>query len=431
MIAAIRFGLGPRPDDQPMTDPAAALKAQLRTPPPALPMPDGWERMPTVTDGLSIWRQDDLTPVEPGKLSWSTQFYRLECTAQVRTTIASATPFRERLVMFWTNHLTVSTREGSVRVLAGDYVRTVIRPHVIGSFADMLVASVRHPAMLLYLNQSSSVGPNSPLGLRQKRGLNENLAREILELHTLSPAAGYTQADVTEFARLLTGLMVERFREPIGARFQPEAHEPGAKTILGKRFDEGPDQIEAALRWLAGHEATHRHLARKLARHFVADAPPPAVVDRLFAVLRDSGGDLGLVAEALVDTPEAWAEPLGKIRTAQDFIFASHRLLSSGPDLSGLALGNMINLSQDLWAAPAPIGWPDTAADWMHPEAAIQRMEIAYNLAGRFSRLNPNDMLDIALGPLARAETIQAVRRAGSPRDGLTLLMASPEFQRR
>jgi uncharacterized protein (DUF1800 family) len=387
--------------------------------------------MPTVTDGLTIWRQDELSrPVPPQQPAVSV-FYDLETCAAASHALTTPTPFRERLVSFWANHLTVSVRDGLGRSIIGDFVRTAIRPHVTGRFGEMFRAAIHHPAMLFYLNQNSSVGPSSPVGLRQKRGLNENLAREILELHTLSPAAGYTQADVVAFAELLTGLTVERRNEPIGTRFVADAHEPGLKTILGRRFNDGPQEVEHALLWLAEHESTHRHLAAKLARHFISDTPGPEVVDRLYGVLRDTRGDLAEVALALVDLPEAWSSPLSKIRSPQDFVFASFRLLNAQAEMAKAAVQGMRGLNQQMWCAPAPIGWPDTAADWLNPEGMIQRMEWAYNLAGRFSRLNPNDVLEAALGFLARPETVRAVRGAGSPRDGLTLLLSSPEFQRR
>jgi uncharacterized protein (DUF1800 family) len=431
IVAAIRFGLGPRPDQPLPADPVGWLKGQLNAPEPPLPLPEGWERMPTVTDGLTISSQQALMPPAPGEVPANVAFMRLESSALLRNMLATDMSFRERLVLFWANHLTVSVKETAVRVLIGDYVRTVIRPHVTGHFADMLVAAARHPAMIFYLNQNASFGPNSPVGKQQKRGLNENLAREIIELHTLSPAAGYTQADVTEFARLLTGLSVERSREPMGSRFLQAAHEPGPRTILGHTFEEGPEQIDTALRWLAEHKATHRHLALKLARHFVSDTPPPEVVEKLFSILRDTRGDLKAVSEALVELPQAWSQPLAKLRAPMDFVIAGLRTLNAGPEMAGIALSSMSNLGHDIWAAPAPIGWPDRADYWLNPEGVMQRMEVAYNIAGRFARLNPNDVVQTGLGSLARPETIQAIRRAGSTRDGLTLLLSSPEFQRR
>jgi uncharacterized protein (DUF1800 family) len=429
--AAIRFGLGPRPD-QPVTgDPVAWLKTQLRQPDGPLPVPEGWDHLPTTVDCVQAWWQDGANPLPMKPPTRGDTLFTVERVAAAAQWITSATPFRERMVMFWTNHLTVSRRGGSVLYFIGDYTRTAIRPHIAGDFGDMLVAAIRHPGMLIYLNQNSSVGPNSRTGLRRNRGLNENLARELLELHTLSPASGYTQQDVTEMARLLTGLGVSREKEPFNTIFRPENHEPGDKTILGKTFPAGEEQVDAALRWLANHEATHRHLAVKLARHFIADDPPAAVVQRIFGVLRDSKGNLGATMDAVVDSPEAWDKPLSKLRSPQDFIIAAYRGVGAPADVARTAVNYCGQLAQPVWMAEQPIGWPDRGEDWVSPEGVLQRMERAYDIAGRYTRLDPIAVAQTTLGPLARPETLQAVRRAGSMRDALTLLLASPEFQRR
>ena len=431
VIAASRFGLGARPDQPLPADPVGWLKQQLRQPEAPYDLPEGWQQLPTLEDGLDLWDKDIRMPPAPGEVRAAILLINAECDALQGRWIDSANPFRDRLVQFWSNHLVVSQRDSSTRYFLGHYVRTAISPHVTGRFGDMLVAAVRHPAMLLYLNQNLSIGPNSPVGQRQKRGLNENLARELLELHTLSPAAGYTQSDVTEMARLLSGLNVVRRGERRGTVFLANAHEPGPKTILGRSFPEGEAQIDQALYWLAEHEATHRHLATRLARHFIADEPPPAAVQRLFSVLRDTRGDLGAVAEALVDSPEVWQAPLGKLRAPQDFVTASFRAMGGSAEHGKLANAMCRQLGQPLLTAEQPIGWPDRSQDWISPEGALQRMERAYDMAGRFARQPPMSVAEQSLGPLLRDETRQAISRAGSMRDGLTLLLASPEFQRR
>ncbi|PHK96869.1 hypothetical protein CR162_00395 [Pseudoroseomonas rhizosphaerae] len=429
--AAIRFGLGTRPDQPPPADPLPWLRAQITGPAPPLLPPAKGGTHPSLDECFETWLEDEREPLPENRNMHRRALHLQEREALFAEAILTPAPFRERLVWFWANHFTVSRRSNAVTPLAGDHLRSAIRPHVTGSFADMLLAAVRHPAMLYYLDQDRSIGPNSPLGKRARRGLNENLAREILELHTLSPAAGYAQEDVTQFAALLSGLSVIRTRPPFGTEFRAGAHEPGPKTILGRQFGEGEAAIEEAFRWLAAHEATHRHLALKLAQHFVADTPPPAATRRLFGVLRDTGGDLGAVSLALLDLPEAWAPPLGKLRTPQDFSIAAHRALGAGVEAGRAALAMADALGQPLWFAPAPAGWPDTAAEWSSPEGILQRLDRAYQLAGRHSRLDPVAVLEATLGPLARAETVTAIRRAGSPRDGLTLLLGSPEFQRR
>lgn len=429
--ATIRFGLGARPDQPAPAEPLAWLQAQVTGPVAPLAPPPGGGAYPSLEECFLAWLEDERDPLPQGRYARRLALLNQEREALFAQALQTPAPFRERLVLFWANHFTVSRRKAAVSTLVGDHVRSAIRPHVTGPFAELLRVAVLHPAMLFYLDQDRSIGPGSPAGRRTGRGLNENLAREVLELHTLSPAAGYTQADVSQFAALLSGLGVNRKRPPFGMNFRTIAHEPGEKTILGRRFGEGLEQVEAALRWLAGHEATHRHLALKLARHFVADAPPPAVVRHLFGVLRDTEGDLGAAALALAETPAAWEPPLSKLRTPQDFTLAAYRAVGADAANSAAALRMAGTLGQPLWSAPAPLGWPDTAADWNSPEGILRRLDHAYQLAGRHTRLVPAQALETALGPLARAETISAIRRAGSPRDGLTLLLGSPEFQRR
>ena len=285
--------------------------------------------------------------------------------------------------------------------------------------------------MLIYLDNAVSAGPHSLVASRQaKRGLNENLARECLELHTVSPASGYTQSDVTEFARILAGWSVGRQEEQPGFRFRPAFAEPGEKTLLGRRFPDGEQAGIQALQFLAEHPATHRHLATKLVRHFVADTPPPDAVRRIEGVLRDTRGDLGAAALELTRLPAAWS-PLTKLRTPQDFLVATFRAANLGtarrPNLVGLLAG----LGQPLFGAPFPIGWPDVAADWAGPETLLRRVDWAYGFANRPDLPEPLDLAEAALGPLLSASTATEIRRAGSRRDGITLLLASPEFQRR
>lgn len=431
LVAEIRFGLGPRPDQPRPSDPRQWLLAQMGPAEVPGPFPQGWERFPTVADGLAILTEDIRDPAAPGTPSRQAVLFRAEVGAEFARLLASAAPFRDRWVGFWANHLAVSRRAGQVSTVCGAYVRDAIRPYATGRFVDMLKAAVRHPAMLFYLDGAASVGPDSAFGRRRGRGLNENLAREVLELHTVSPEAGYTQADVTSFARLLTGLGLEREREPLGAVWRPATHQPGDKAVLGRTFGEGEASVDAALEFLAEHPATHRHLARKIARHFVADSPPPEAVRRIEGVLRDTRGDLGAAARALVDLPAAWAPPLAKFRSPLDLVAAAYRALGAGAEAADGMAGLAAALGQPLWLAPAPIGWPDTAADWVHPEGMMQRFDRLHALAGRFARRDAREVLEAVLGPLASDATRAAVMRAGSNRDALTLLLGSPEFQRR
>jgi uncharacterized protein (DUF1800 family) len=335
-------------------------------------------------------------------------------------------------VWFWSNHFTISLRRGQCAALAGAFVEEAIRPHVTGRFVDMLLAVMRHPAMLLYLDNAGSVGPDSRAGQRGGRGLNENLARECLELHTVSPTAGYTQADVTSFARILTGWSVDLRADTPGFRFRPLAHQPGEQVVMGRWFPPGEEGGIAALRFLAAHPARYRHLATKLVRHFVADDPPDDAVREVAAALRDSEGNLGAGAAALIALPPAWT-PQTKLRTPLDYMVAVLRVLDAPPpqpDQQDL-IGALATLGQPMWTAPQPNGWPDRAEDWAGPEALVRRIDWAYAAAGRFGERDPAEVAETALGSLAQPATLTAMQRAGSRRDAMTLLLTSPELQRR
>jgi uncharacterized protein (DUF1800 family) len=288
---------------------------------------------------------------------------------------------------------------------------------------------MRHPAMLLYLDNAASFGPDSPVGQKTHRGLNENLARECMELHTVSPLADYTQADVTSFAKILTGWSVDLKADPPGFRYRPFAHEPGVNTVLQRQFPPGEAGGVAAVAFLADHPATHRFLATKLVRHFVADDPPPSAVGKIEAAMRDTNGDLGAASAALVTLDAAW-QPLAKLRTPLDFVVAGVRVSGIFPDQIPM-LGILGGLGQPFWAAPAPNGWPDRAADWAAPEAMLRRIDWASGFAGGIGGRDVVEIGDATLGPLLRQETREAIKRAGSRRDAITLLLTSPEFQRR
>jgi uncharacterized protein (DUF1800 family) len=422
--ALIRFGLGRRGAEELPGDPARWLARQLDGSDPGLAPP------PSTAQGIAALRDDRQNKPPPGQ-SRSRALFRAEQAAWTERALTTAAPFRERLVRFWANHFTVSLRQRTTAALAGAFVEEAIRPHVTGRFADMLLAVMRHPAMLLYLNNAVSIGPDSPAGLRTGRGLNENLARECLELHTVSPAAHYTQADVTAFAAVLTGWSVAIDREPYGFVFRDRAHQPGGKLVLGRTFPEGEPGGLQALAFLAGHPATHRHLATQLARHFVADDPPSAAVGRIEAALRDGGGDLGAATRATIGLNAAW-EPLGKLRCPQDYAIAVLRTADLPAEQRPDTLEVFAKLGQPLFNAPLPNGWADVAPEWSGPDQMLRRIDWAYGLADRLGgSAEPMQLADASLGPLLRPATAEQIRRAGSRRDGLTLLLTSPEFQRR
>jgi uncharacterized protein (DUF1800 family) len=375
---------------------------------------------------------DRTKPTEP---PLEQKLLRADAMARFQKVAYAEVGFVERLVHFWSNHFCVSVAKGSiVRATAGSFEREAIRPHVLGRFVDMLKAVESHPAMLFYLDNAQSFGPNSTAGRNGKRGLNENLAREILELHTLGVAGGYTQADVTSLARIITGWTFAgregRIGEPGTFVFFSNAHEPGDHALLGKVYREGGmEQGESALADLARHPASARHIALKLACHFVADEPPKSLVERLAKVFHDTEGDLKAVANALIDSQEAWA-PLSKMRTPEEFLLAAIRAIDRMPEDPGAILGPLNIMGMPLWQPPGPNGWPDTVAVWASPEGMKLRLDVSAAMAARVKdRIDPSELLETIAGEAASRETRQAIARAESRQQGLALLFMSPEFQ--
>ncbi|WP_293858886.1 DUF1800 family protein [uncultured Alsobacter sp.] len=412
---------------------AAATAQSAPAPTPAMAQPGAMTAMATPPQSP----QPAAAKPPPPPLAYEHQVYRAESGARFERLAQTETPFVERLVMFWMNHFTVSVAKGGhLRSIAGSFEREAIRPHVLGRFADMLKAVETHPAMLFYLDNPASTGPESRTGLANKRGLNENLAREILELHTLGVDGGYSQADVTSFARVLTGWNVTNPDEDVvyGGRFSfaPGRHEPGAHSVLGVSYAEttSNEQGLAVLEGLSRHPATAAFVARKLAKHFVADDPPKALVDALAKRFIETDGDLAAVSRALIEAPGAWEPPATKMRSPIEFVAAVLRLSPKLPD-PVQTLNQLAGLGQPLWQAPGPNGWSDRVQAWASPEGLDARLDLAALWGRQLGQSNPKDVLDAVLGPVASAETRQAVARAESRPQGLAILFMSPEFQRR
>ncbi|MGH6851611.1 MAG: DUF1800 domain-containing protein [Methylocella sp.] len=366
------------------------------------------------------------------------KLFRAEALARLRKQAGAAAGFVERLVAFWSNHFAVSAAKGPfVRLAAGAFEREAIRPHVLGRFADMLRAVETHPAMLFYLDNQQSIGPNSKAGENRGKGFNENLAREILELHTLGAGSGYTQADVTSLARIITGWTFAgregHAGEPGTFIFLPNRHEPGAQLLLGKVYaQEGQAQGEAALADLARHPATATHLAAKLVRHFIADEPPRALVAKFAKVFRDTDGDLKALSLSLIDDDTAWRAPLTKMRTPAEFLIAMNRATGFLPPDPGPILGASRAMGMPLWQPPGPNGFPDSVAAWASPEAMKLRLDVSWQAAQRARDFgNPMSVLDTVAGLAASSETREAMSRAESRPQALAILFMSPEFQRR
>lgn len=373
-----------------------------------------------------------------------------EMSARWQLALAAPIGFDERLIRFWSNHFAVSVDKRQALLYAAPMEREVIRPLAFGRFADLLQGVESHPAMLRYLDNVTSIGPDSRAGERyaamgnrgntpkRKTGLNENLAREILELHTLGVNGGYTQADVTEFARAITGWSLRGPRDGNASAndsafvFRDNAHEPGARQLLGKRYaDGGVEQGRRILADLALHPATAKHLSFKLARHFISDQPPPALVERMAKRYLDSGGSLPALYLAMLQSDEAWSKDARKFRTPDDFLVAGLRAL----DVPNVAkpqqvAGLLSKLGQPSFMPRSPAGFADTADAWIGPDALYKRIQTADALAARASRsLDPNRVAQEALGVHLGRATAQAIQRADSPRQALALLLASPDFQ--
>lgn len=346
--------------------------------------------------------------------------------------VTTPTPVYERWVMFWSNHFSVAATKGTMIGLVGPYEREAIRPHVTGSFRELLKAATLHPGMLLYLDNAQSIGPDSRAGQRRNRGLNENLGRELLELHTVGVHGGYTQTDVTELAKLLTGWTISR-DGGMHVQFNPALHEPGGKTVLGRSYAEGPQAIEALFDDLSRRPATARFVAAKLTRHFVTDDPPPALVDAVAARFLATDGNLAEVAATLFSHDLAWqtaAPP--KFKRPEELVLSAHRMLKLPMLRADRTYQALVEMGQAVGRAPSPQGWPDRNEDWLAPDALWKRVQWAAALADQHADMaDARQLAALSFGDDLGAETRNQIERADSGRQALALLLASPEFQRR
>jgi len=481
-IAATRFGLGARPGEiaEARRDPQGFLRAQIRQ--------EGADLLAGVassSERLGDFREHQLeqrnarlqkaamAAGEEGKDArlgepdardpvkivgrMLRQDVGSDFGARVQLAVTTGAGFREHWANFWANHFTVSATKAITGTVIGPFENEAIRPHVFGRFADLLGAVETHPAMLTYLDQIQSIGPNSQAaeflktganrrGVGRARlqpvanrsvGLNETLARETLDLHPAGIGGGYTQADVTEFARAMTGLSIGGPRDPASAAgaavFRDRAHEPGERTVMGVRYRAGgKNQTGAILGDLAAKPATATFICTKIARHFVADEPSKALVGRLEAAWRSSRGDLGRVAEALISAPEAWEPTPAKFKTPYEFIVSSYRAAGAQPENFPRIAPILTGLGQKPFSPASPKGWPEDAQSWAAPDAIVKRMQFAQAFSSAVVRdRDPKTLAAEALGARLTPDTAKAVARAETRAEGLALLLMSPEFQRR
>jgi uncharacterized protein (DUF1800 family) len=378
--------------------------------------------------------------------------YRAAVDARLTGALTTPTPFVERLVYFWSNHFAVSIEKQPVALMAGAFETEAIRPHVLGRFEDMLVAVEQHPAMQYFLDQTGSIGPDSVAAekaearnAKRRVGLNENLARETMELHTLGVRTGYTQQDVTEFAKALTGWSVTGLQAaqlptplPPGVFvFRPQAHEPGERTVMGRTYSDlpGPRGVQQGLTMLhdfARAPATAQHIARKLAVHFVSDNPPPSLVARLADTFQKSDGDLPTVYRALIDAQEAWQPVNAKFKTPWEWTVSATRGLGWQSAEANRTAPLLRQLGQPIWQPGSPAGYDDIAASWAAPDALVRRVEFAQKLASRVSdRVDARTVGPQWLAGSLSSATATEIGRAESASDALALLMVSPDFLRR
>lgn len=481
--AAARFGLGARPDDRRSNNVLGAVETQFENFQPKPAAIAGAPTRAVVAGNLAdyleetrMYRAQNMgggavmpataTPDKPAgdtvkeaiaasrKYAQQTarQQYLALVGARMNAAIVTDTPFVERMVHFWANHFAISIDKLTLTGMGGLLEMEAVRPNVLGKFSDMVLAVERHPAMLLYLDQAQSIGPESRAGTRisargnRKVGLNENLAREIMELHTLGVRTGYTQADVTEFARAMTGWTVSGIsRGPmaraLGAEgapgdfvFAPALHEPGDRSIMGRRYTAaGEGQARQIILDLCAHPATARHIATKLARHFAGDMPPPALVDRLAMRFTESGGDLPAVYRMLIEAPELQGAKLAKFKTPWDWSVSALRAVGTREVQGQAVAGLLTQLGQPVWRPGSPAGYEDVDASWAGPDALMRRVESASRIATRAggAKVDPRQLAATVLPAGGSATTLAAISRAESPVEGIALMLVAPEFMRR
>ncbi len=451
-LAELRFGTGLGPQVAPAADIGAFL-ARIQGPDriaSTFPVESFADQVADIARFRTLRKAarqgDDTAKEEADKLKRRTRRKQARWFAHTGARwIDSPDGFRERLTRFWADHFTIVGKQSLTRAMASTYVEDAIRPHVGGRFGDLLRSAETHVMMLDYLDQFRSIGEGSPLAA-QGKGLNENLAREILELHTLGVDGPYTQDDVRQFANLLAGFTHDRRGQ---VTYNPRRGNPGAEVILGRSYGRGRPRVEdvwAAFDDLAVHPATAHHIARKLVVHFVSDTPDQAHVAHVTARFAETGGDLAATYEALLEHPAAWTKTRTKIKQPFDFVMTSAKALGvTGAQIVQFDLGDIrqifsspMALMGQKWERPGgPDGWPESGAAWLTPQGLAARIQWAMSMPPMlFERLggglpDPRDLVRVGLGRHADEALLFAAAAAETRWEGVGLVLASPGFQRR
>lgn len=438
-LALHRFGFGLRPGDTLPSDPVGWLKGQIKR----QPEPASFAQFPSAHETLT--NEPDLKKIGKAKRGeygrGILKMLNLALSERLALAVSGDTPFHERLVWFWTNHFAIPIAANTrVASLLFDFERTAIRPFATGKFVDMLLATARAPAMLYVLNNAKSIGPNSSFGQRRERGLNENYAREVMELHTVGLNGGYKQDDIIELAKILTGWTVapaKRLEQGKTFVFLPQWHEPGEKVVMGVRYpEEGEQEGVKALTALANHPSTAKYLARKFATHFTSDKPDESLVAALEKSFLDTGGDLGALAHTLIDHDAAWAPSLAKARSPEIYVAAAARTIwaKNPPDSDSRVklIETTARFGQPPCQPPSVKGFPDDSAAWLGPDQVLDRVDWAIEMAEETrSTVNPIEIAQGVLGSLMSETTRKSIAGAPTPQEGLALVLVSPEFMRR
>lgn len=454
VIATNRFGLGARPDElsKAKLSPKKWLINQLNIPSIKLfdsnaPHSDEIsiklaeyrslkKKIKTRKLTLSVNDKEGQTKHMMQKVTDMKQYprdtYRLFTSDSLKSAITSENSLQWRLLDFFSNHFSVTAQGPILTALAPTLEREAIAPHLLGKFSDMLMAVSKHPAMLLYLNNERSFGPNSTMGKRGK-GLNENLAREIIELHTLGVNGGYTQSDVTELAKGITGWSVSNplKENETGFKYRLKGHEPGTRTLLGKSFKpSGIEQGESMLRYLADQQSTAKYLCFKLARHFINDNPPELLVNKLVSTWSKTEGDIKAVMITLINTKESWQVAPKKFKTPREFIISTMRVASLKKINTKQLLYALNELGHKPFNAGSPAGFSDVEQDWNGSSALMARIDLSAQFSSKRS-LNAERIMKKSFDTSVSTLTYETVLRAESRQQASTLFFMSPEFQRR